>query len=171
MNPCCYCIHSTFFIKFINNRRRLYLDLRHWHYRRQRYIFFLNWPNFCPKKFAFGQKKAWGVPILTPSINLNENFKWTEGVVLKSDIIAFFRLQNYKDFLNPPNFLRKIFLFSAIFSIFSFFFTHFFLPQNNSKLLLRARLPRYSYICWHFLPLITDFWWQILSSHQQITSH
>lgn len=31
--------------------------------------------------------------------------------MLKSDIIAFFRLQNYKDFLNPPNFLRKIFLF------------------------------------------------------------
>lgn len=68
-------------------------------------------------------------------------------MVLKSDIITFFRLQNYKDFLNPPNFLRKIFLFSAKFSIFSFFFTLFFLPQNNSKLLLRARLPRYSYIC------------------------
>ena len=129
MNPCCYCIHLTFFIKFVNNRWRLYLDLRHWHYRRQRYIFFLNWPNFCPKKFAFGQKKSVGGPILTPSIILNliKNLKWTEGVVLKSDIIAFFRLQNYKDFLNPPNFLRKIFLFFCkILHFFAFLYKYLF---------------------------------------------
>ena len=86
-----------------------------------------------------------------------KNFKWTEGVVLKSDNIAFFRLQNYKDFLNPPNFLRKIFLFFCKILHFFTFLYKSFLPQNNSKLLLRARLPSYSYICWHFFALNDRF--------------